>query len=138
MRERTTRRLRDRMPFEALRFAIVGLANTGATLSIIWALMLTGAGPYFANMIGFGAGMTISFFLNRGWTFRVAKRIELKETILFAAASGIAYLGNLTVLAATISLGLEVHLCQIIAMPAYTVLFYTLTKYVVFRPAKNL
>jgi putative flippase GtrA len=53
------------------KFAIVGIANTSIDvgLYVIFSGLL-GIHPIVANTMSYSAGMTSSFFLNRGWTFR--------------------------------------------------------------------
>ncbi|HUI61522.1 MAG TPA: GtrA family protein [Steroidobacteraceae bacterium] len=55
----------------ALKFGIVGIANTAADFAI-FSLLTLGArlAPAGANVISYSCGIGLSFFLNRGWTFR--------------------------------------------------------------------
>jgi len=55
---------------QGLRFALVGLVNTAVGLISIYAILyFTKAGPYIANGIGYAIGFSVSFLLNRSWTF---------------------------------------------------------------------
>lgn len=118
---------------EALLFAGVGLVNTALSLSVIWIASRVGMGPYLANMAGYAVGLINSFFMNRAVTFR-------KQSSAPGAASrflltfAVAYVVNLTVLTAGLSIS-DAHefLWQILAMITYTVVFFTLSKWFVFR-----
>ena len=60
---------------QALRFGVVGVANTLVTFVVIWA-MTTGlnAPVWLASAVGYGIGMLQGFVLHRGWTFTAAAR----------------------------------------------------------------
>ena len=83
---------------QAIRFGLVGFANTALTLIVIFAFQtLTPVGPYWANVIGYGVGLLSSFLLNSRWTFGVA-RWELNRAAKFLVAFAIAYGANLLVI----------------------------------------
>ncbi len=55
----------------AIRFILVGVINTLAGLSVIYAAMyFFDFGIKSANMIGYLVGLIISFTLNKKWTFK--------------------------------------------------------------------
>jgi len=82
--------------FQLVRYSWVGLLNSGLGLFVIWGLMLAGIGPYVANVAGFAAGLTLSFFLNRAWTFRAQDAGW--PVFRFLLAFAIAYSANLVIL----------------------------------------
>jgi putative flippase GtrA len=60
---------------QALRFIVVGVANTLVTFAVIWALREGFAAPvWLASATGYGVGMLQGFILNRGWTFAATAR----------------------------------------------------------------
>lgn len=66
--------LRSAIPWTAIRFAVVGLANTALDFLVFVALMTAfGAPVLLANAGGYGFGVVSSFLLNRSWTFRVRR-----------------------------------------------------------------
>lgn len=62
------------LPWTAIRFALVGAANTVLDYAV-FAILMTAAGTpvLLANAAGYGTGMVSSFLLNRSWTFRVRR-----------------------------------------------------------------
>lgn len=117
---------------ELVRFGLVGVLNTVAALGIIFLLMACGVGVYTANVIGFCVGLTISFLLNRSWTFRGSGPLHARQIGTFILAVAIAYAANIASVFAWIESGLDPYIATILGMPVYTVLFYLLSKFVVF------
>lgn len=119
---------------EALRFGAVGLVNTAVGLGVIYLVMAaTPAGPYLANATGYAVGLCVSFTLNRRWTFRSPGRIG-GDAGRFLLAFAAAYALNLAVLRVSVAdFGLSPWLAQPMAMAAYTMSFFTLSKVFVFR-----
>ncbi|WP_201253080.1 MULTISPECIES: GtrA family protein [Pantoea] len=54
---------------QAVRYALVGLANTGITALFIFILMHWGVGIYASNAAGYIAGILFSFVANSLFTF---------------------------------------------------------------------
>lgn len=82
---------------QGLRFALVGLVNTAVGLISIYSILyFTNAGPFIANGIGYAIGFSVSFILNRSWTFEHegAARHVLPRYFLVVA---VAYLCNFAV-----------------------------------------
>jgi putative flippase GtrA len=117
---------------EWVRFGFVGAANTLATLSVIWGLLLASVDVRLANFVGYAVGMSISFTLNRAWTFSCKDRARAAEVVRFLFASGVAYLCNLGLVSVTIGLGVSPYLAQLVGIPAYTICFYLMSRYFVF------
>lgn len=116
---------------QALRYGLVGVANTIVGLGTILALQgLAGWGPFAANAGGYATGLATSFLLNRAWTFGARDRAG-RRLLHFLLAFGAAYTANLLVLALLLNpLG---HLvAQLVAMATYTVLFFILCRRMVF------
>lgn len=109
----------------SIRFGAVGLANTATGLGTIYALMLLfRVDPVVANAIGYAVGLTISFVLNRGWTFQDTRPTSylLPRFLLIVAA---AYLLNLgAVLAATLHFSANPYLAQALGVAVYTVCMF--------------
>lgn len=115
------------------RFISVGVLNTLIGLSIIYAAKaLLGMGDVAANLLGYGAGLGISFVLNGWWTFdyRGPRGPALTRFLLVTAA---AYGMNLlTVIAAIEMLGLNAYLAQALGIAPYTLTSYLGSKYFAF------
>ena len=56
--------------FTLIRYGAVGLVNTGITAAVIFLLKLTGIHYALYTLAGYAVGITVSFFLNRRFTFR--------------------------------------------------------------------
>lgn len=54
---------------EAVRYIIVGLANTAMTAVVIFGLMHAGVGIYPSNATGYVVGIIFSFVMNAKFTF---------------------------------------------------------------------
>jgi hypothetical protein len=94
--------------------------------------------PLFHRRLGgrYGAGLVLSFTLNRNWTFQHAGRIA-PAAIKFAAVFVVAYLINLaTVLVLIHNAGINAFVAQASGIPPYTALFYLGSRYIAFPKAK--
>lgn len=119
---------------QALRFGLVGLANTAIGLSAIYAVLhYFSTDPAIANAIGYTIGMVLSFILNRTWTFRDSRTITnaLPRYILLAA---ISYLINLVVvLSGTYHFGVGPYLVQFFGIGVYTLSMFLGCRWFVFK-----
>lgn len=128
-----SKRLRRAELGQFLRFAAVGVVNTGVGLAAIIALeRLTPAGPYAANAGGYVLGLATSFVLNRLWTFRAAGPAGA-QAVRFAAAFAACYALNLGVLTLGLAAGAPGWAAQGAAVAGYTLAFFALGRLVVFR-----
>jgi putative flippase GtrA len=120
----------------ALKFAVTGVLNTVVGLAfIIGSRELLGWSEYAANAIGYAAGLTFGFAMNRGWTF--THRGDLRRSVpRYLLAFAIAYSANLFMLAACLNtLRLHGNLAQACAMVTYSAIFFVLCRVFVFRRA---
>ena len=117
-----------------LKFFIVGIANTLiGLLAIYLCKWLLGFSDALANISGYIIGLTVSFLLNREWTFRHAGAM-LPALVRFLVIFALAYLLNLaTVLTAIHSFGVNAYLAQAIGIAPYTAIFYLGSRYFAFR-----
>jgi putative flippase GtrA len=117
-----------------LRFALVGLANTAVGYGVILLLHYgLGAPPRTANAGGYVIGALLSYALNRVFTFG-SQRPHGQAMPRFVAAIAACFVLNLLVLEAGLRvLALPVALAQALAMASYTLAFYLVSRYIVFR-----
>jgi putative flippase GtrA len=122
------------LPFGLGGFLLVGIANTLVGLSTIFIVKWGfGAGDVLANACGYLVGLSVSFTLNRRWTFR-HKGAVLPAAARFLVAFAIAYSVNLaTVLLLIHQFGINGYLAQFLGIPPYTALFYLISRYFAFR-----
>jgi putative flippase GtrA len=114
------------------RFLLVGVMNTLTTLSLIFlAKGWMGLGDAAANALGYAVGLTLSFILNRRWTFRHQGSIS-RSLPAFLAVQALAYLLNLTCVLSLIELGVNAYLAQAMGIPPYTLASYLGSRYLVF------
>lgn len=80
----------------AIKFGVVGIANTAIDLAIFSALTFGANLPApLANVVSYSSGIAVSFWLNRSWTFRDrATREPVRQLAIFIV-------GNLAGLAIT-------------------------------------
>lgn len=122
------------MPLQAIKFALVGCANTLLGLGLIYAGMgVFGLAPVPANALGYAAGALLGFVLNRNWTFRHegAWRASL---IRWLALLACAYAVNLAVVVLLIrQLGLSPYVAQLGGVVAYAGLSFLGARHFAFR-----
>ena len=117
-----------------VRYVAVGLANTTLGYGVILLLQLGfELHPMFANAGGFAAGWVLSYVLNRRYTFR-STRSHIEGLPAYAASALLCYSINAAVLYGALNwVRMPALAAQALAMASYTVSFYLLSRYVVFK-----
>lgn len=121
------------MLHQALRFGVVGTANTVVTLAILWGLRDGLGWPvWVASATGYAVGIIQSYLLNRGWTFAGGVPVPVgRQMLRFLAVNivcGLIFSG-LTSLAAP---GLGVRIGSLVALVPVTLLSFVLQRRYVF------
>lgn len=115
------------------RYLLVGALNTVLGYGVILMLQLgLGLNALLANAAGYSVGLLVSYSLNRRFAFR-SVRSHRSGLPAFVAAAAACYGLNLVVLWLGLGAGLPVAAAQGIAVASYTVSFYLLNRYAVFR-----
>lgn len=126
------------LALQGMKFIIVGLMNTGITLSVIFILQnLLGVHYVPSNVTGYVLGLINSFIWNRNWTFKSEGNI-LRESVAFLITFGICYsmqLGFLVILIEVLNISKDIS--QLIAMVFYTAFNFILNKFFTFRRKEN-
>lgn len=117
-----------------IRYGAVGLANTVIGFGLIWLGLLVGMDDYSANILGYTAGLTFSFFANRRFTFRLDGPASTDEALRFGGCFAIAYSANLLVVTAGKLAGLGGSpLLHLLAMVTYSAIFFVLMRGYAFK-----
>lgn len=61
--------------FQFLRFGATGAVGFSVDAGILYALVKLGADPYLARLISFAVAVTVTWIINRSWTFRTTANI---------------------------------------------------------------
>ena len=106
------------MQHQVLRFAVVGCANTTVDYAVFNALFYLAGWPLLlANLVAFVLAATLSFVLNRNWTFAHAKNTNSQAgqvvRHLITASAALA-LGSIAVWLA--ALVLPAYLAKVVAI----------------------
>ncbi|MFD0850353.1 GtrA family protein [Sphingosinicella xenopeptidilytica] len=118
---------------QVARFGIVGLLNTALGYLIILTGLALGWGDILANAAGYAVGLLLSFHLNRRWTFAAASQSTSRQWPLFALVVLAAYTCNLLIILVGAHFGFrESPILQFVAIITYSVVFFLLSKTVVF------
>lgn len=126
-------RLPDRLVARAAAFSLVGVANGVVGIAVIVVSNLFGAGPVLANVLGYGAGLLVSFTLNSRVTFH-ARAVDRYTVARFLLAFGVAFAINLLVVKGVADwFAAHKLLTSLSGTPLYVVTFYLLCEYWVFR-----
>jgi putative flippase GtrA len=126
------------MKSEFVRYIISGVVNTFVGfLTFVLLVYAFGLNLYASNARGYGAGLTCAFLLNRYFVFEGAQ-ITSGAIGHFLISFAAAFVINQAVLSGlSAGLSLSPVLSQIGAMTVYTVTFYFMNKYLVFRVQKS-
>lgn len=119
---------------QAVRFGVVGVVNTLVGLAVIYlAMAALRFDDVAANVLGYAVGLAVGFALNRRWTFAHAGRV-LPTALRFAVAFVVSYVLNLaTMLLLRDHFGVDPYIAQAAGVPPYTIAFFLLSRYFVFR-----
>ena len=119
---------------ELVRYGIAGVLNTLVGYLTFWVgLQVFNFSPLIANTLGYAAGLGVAYLLNRIFVFRSAAGGKT-SMLRFALAFATAFLINQGVLLLLLRIpGLEAEIAQIPAMITYTVVFFLMNKYFVFK-----
>ncbi len=122
-----------------LQFLTVGVANTAIGLSSIFvAMRFLDMSEAAANALGYAIGVTLSFVINRAWTF-CDGAAATKSFPRWLVVASCAYLSNLVVvLAAYRILGLDAYLSQLFGVPVYTGVGFLGARHYAFRDPATL
>jgi putative flippase GtrA len=113
------------LSWSAVRFVLVGLANTVLGLAIIYALKLAfGMRDLAANLLGYMLGIGISYAAHAAWSF--SYRGPLRSALpRYVVVTVLAYLANLaTVSAALYWWQVNGYVAQALGVPPYALVGY--------------
>ena len=129
--------LPDRIAARIAAFSLVGLANGVVGIGGIVIANLAGARPIIANMLGYTAGLLVSFTLNSRVTFH-SRAVDRYTVLRFLCAFAASFACNLLLVGIAQRL-LDRHnlLASLAGTPLYIAMFYLLCEYWVFRPQGN-
>ena len=113
---------------EAVRYIIVGLANTAITAVVIFGLMHVGVGVYLSNATGYVVGIIFSFVMNAKFTF--SKTLSPLRFIKFVSTCAFCYILNLIAIKVFfIVIPNAIYTAQVVGMIIYTTAGFILNKY---------
>ena len=102
-----------------VRYALVGIVNA-ATYYVVYLLVLRDVGYLTAHVIGLGAAMIVSFFLNCRVTFRV--RPSWRRFLLYPASQAVNVVATTIGVVVLVGLGVDERLAPlaaaVLAVPA--------------------
>lgn len=113
-----------------IKFALVGILNSAIQYLVFLLLYsLVGTQYLLASVIGYVAGMTNSYILNRRWTFGSRNQQLLTELGKFVVVNLVALSANLGLLFLLVSTGVMVpQWAQVLAITGSTLVNFVLNK----------
>lgn len=125
--------LPDKIAARFAAYSVAGVANAVVGVSAILVAGALGANAIFANVIGYGLGLIVSFTLNSRITFR-GRKVDSGTVLRFLIAFGIAFAINIGLVAAAGALTqLPKPIVSLAGTPVYVVLFFLSCEHWVFR-----
>lgn len=114
------------------RYGATGVANTLLGLILIVGLHRgAGVGLVTANAVGYGAGLCLSFWLNKRWTFGHSGRLG-PTALRFAAVLAVAFSLNLLVILGFQRAGFSYLIAQCAGVVVYSLIGFVGFRHVVF------
>ena len=119
---------------EFVRYLCVGLLNSAVGLCVTYfCIYCLKTNDVTANALGYSAGITTSFALNRSWTFSIGGP-PVSQFARFLLVTAVAYAANLaTVLALIHHLNHNRYLAQAAGALPYTAIGYLGSRFFAFR-----
>jgi putative flippase GtrA len=106
------------------RFGVIGVLNTVVGLAVILlAREAAGWSDVAANALGYGVGLSLSFVLNRRWTFRHKGR-WLPAALRFVVVVFGAWLLNISCVVALLDIGVPAAMAHVISVIPYGLATY--------------
>jgi putative flippase GtrA len=93
----------ETLPRRALRFGVIGVANTALDALVFGVLLQAGVAMLLANLAGWGAGVCLSFWANSRWTFQASSGSLPRRFARFALSGAAVSLLTSTVILASLS-----------------------------------
>jgi putative flippase GtrA len=119
--------------FTMIRYGAVGLVNTGVTALVIFLLKLTGIHYALYTMAGYAVGITVSFILNRKFTFKSKERTGLQAMKFLLVTGSLLALTQLLQYLLIDVAGINETIGVILGMVFYTGTGYILNRLFVFK-----
>jgi putative flippase GtrA len=116
-----------------IRYGAVGLVNTGVTALVIFLLKLTGIHYALYTMAGYAVGITVSFILNRKFTFKSKERTGLQAMKFLLVTGSLLALTQLLQYLLIDVAGINETIGVILGMVFYTGTGYILNRLFVFK-----
>jgi putative flippase GtrA len=90
---------------EILRFGIVGVVGFVVDAGVLTLGLRAGTGPWFGRVLSYVVAATVTFSLNRAWTFRTADRSRpmMRDWSMFLIINLVGFLCNFGTYAALIA-----------------------------------
>lgn len=132
----------DRFPIlgQFLRFGVVGTAGFVMDSAVLYAMLALGLGPYAGRVVSYLAAATLTFALNRAWTFRAAARAPVaRQWGAFVALNLLGFVANYGTYAVLIARSGLVAAHPILGVAAGSIagmfINFAVSRRFVFRPA---
>lgn len=116
------------------RFVVAGFFNTAlGYVLFLGFFFLTNLSAPVSNTLSYLIVVLIAFSLYKRFVFDASQPQTVSEVVAYFVSAAVAFSLNLLVLITLLNLGFSIPLAQISAMAVYTVCFYLLNRFVVFR-----
>lgn len=126
-------KLQALLSYSAVRYGLVGVANTIVGLGFSFFLVFIGVLPELANTLGIIAGMINSYFLNKRFTFK-SQNSHKSDFVRFCIAMGISYAVNMLIFTLSFRIfGINEYISILIASVAYTITGYLISRFWAFK-----
>ena len=120
-----------------IKYLGIGVFNTSVGYGVIFGLMWSGVALEVANIVGYGIGFILSYFLNKHFTFS-SPSSHKRDLPRFGIAMGVAYIFQLASVSALHNLlGVNPYFATIIGGGVYVVVGFIMSKNWVFINTKG-
>ena len=119
------------------RYSAIGVLNTllGGMLIYVSHNVL-GLGITVSNVIGYGMGLTLSYFGNKYWTFGDVK-LSSVGPLIFVMLVAAAFSSNLGITFGLMAIGLSFNIAQLSGILTYSTIVFLGMKFILFTERKS-